>query len=277
VTEEYRRSSAVNSAAGAESLRETGLSGKRIVVTRAVHQSAELADLLRRTGAVPVLYPCLAINPPEDTGPLDNALKAAANDQYDRLVLTSVNTVHIVAQRLAVLALSLAGLSTAAVGPKTAAAATDLLSVNVTLVASNHVAESLAQEMSPTSGERLLLPQSAIARPVLAERLRMVGAQVTVVDAYRTGLGQGGDLVPSLLADGKIDAITFTSSSTVTNFLQRLRQEGGRRQHLTGVCLAAIGPITATTMSEADLPVDVMPADYTLTGLVSALETYFTR
>lgn len=255
----------------------TGLAGKRVVVTRAVHQAAEMIDLLQERDAIPLRYPCLAISPPADTRLLDDALNDAANGKFDRLVLTSANTVHILAQRLSTLALALGPLPTAAVGPKTAAAAATLLGLNVTLVAKEHVAESLAQEMSPAPGERLLLPQSAIARPVLAERLRAAGAQVTVVDAYHTGIGQGGEPVPALLAEGQIDIIPFTSSSTVTNFLERLQREGGQRRHLTGVCLAAIGPVTADTMAEAGLPVDVMPAEYTLQGLLTALESHFSR
>jgi len=255
----------------------SGLAGKRVVVTRAAHQAAEMTDLLRQAGATPLLYPCLAITPPEDTGPLDTALRTAAAGGYDRLLLTSANTVHILAERLAALGLSLAGLAAAAVGPKTAQAAEALLGVDVTLVAGKHVAESLAEDLSPASGGRLLLPQSALARPLLAERLRADGALVDVVEAYDTGLGQGGDPVPALLGDGQIDAITFTSSSTVTNFLKRLDQEGGQQDHLASVCLAAIGPVTAATMTEVHLPVDVMPAEYTLAGLVVALEAYFTR
>lgn len=271
-----QRSSA-QSPAGKASAAEAGLAGIRVVVTRAPHQAAELADLLRRAGAAPVLYPCLAIKPPEDTQPLDSVLKSAFFGRYDRLVLTSANTVLILAQRLAALDLHWRGLPAVAVGPKTAAAAETMLGVNVTLVAKKHVAESLAEEMSPIAGERLLLPQSAIARSVLADRLRAAGAHVTVIEAYRTCLGQGGDPVPALLADKMIEAITFTSSSTVTNFLKRLEKEGGERRHLTGVCLAAIGPVTADTMAEAGLPVDVMPADYTLDGLVNALVKTFTR
>lgn len=263
--------------AGAPRLDKAGLAGKRVVVTRAAHQAAEMTDLLRQAGATPLLYPCLVITPPEDAGPLDAALRTAAAGGYDRLVLTSANTVYILAERLAALGLSLSGLASAAVGPKTAQAAEALLGVDVTLVAEKHVAESLAEEMSPASGERLLLPQSALAQPLLAERLRADGALVDVVEAYDTGLGQGGDPVPALLVDGQVDAITFTSSSTVTNFLKRLEQEGGQRDHLAWVCLAVIGPVTAATMTEASLPVDVMPAEYTLAGLVRALEAYFTR
>jgi uroporphyrinogen-III synthase len=120
-----------------------------------------------------------------------------------------------------------------------------------------------------------LLPQSAIARPVLADSLAAAGARLTVVEAYRTGLGWGGDPLPALLAEDKIDAITFTSSSTVANFLERLRAEGGDQGDLAGVCLAAIGPVTAEAMVRVDLSADVVPDDYTLPGLVAALEAYF--
>ncbi|MFN2223315.1 MAG: uroporphyrinogen-III synthase [Chloroflexota bacterium] len=261
----------------ASQLAGAGLADKKVVVTRAIHQAAELADLLRQASARPVLYPCLAIRPPEDTRSLDAALRAAAAGDYHRLVLTSANTVHILAGRLAALELSLQGLASAAVGPKTAEAAEALLGVNVTLVAKKHIAESLAEEMAPAADERLLLPQSALARPLLAERLMAAGARVTVIEAYDTGLGQAGEPVPALLADGEIDVITFTSSSTVTNFLERLEKEGGQREHLARVCLAAIGPVTAATMAEAALLVDVMPAEYTMAGLVNALEAYFAR
>jgi len=253
----------------------SGLAGRRVVVTRAPHQADELADLLRQAGAIPILYPCLAIEPPEDLAPLDDALREAAAGYFDRLVLTSANTVLILTQRLSALELSIQGVIAAAVGPKTAQAARDQLGVDVRLVASEHVAEALAQEMAPVAGQRLLLPQSAIARPVLADALAAAGARLTVVQAYRTGLGWGGDPVPALLADDKIDAITFTSSSTVANFLKRLRAEGGDRDDLAGVCLAAIGPVTAETMTTLNLSADVVPGDYTLSGLVAALEAHF--
>jgi uroporphyrinogen-III synthase len=202
-------------------------------------------------------------------------LRRGAAGDYDRLVLTSANAVHILAQRLAALDISLPALPVAAVGPRTAAAAEALLGSKVTLVADKHVAETLAATVAPMPGERILLPQSAIARPVLADLLRAAGAEVTVVDAYRTVLGQGGDAVPVMLAAGQIDALTFTSSSTAANFLKRLENEGGDRRDLTGLCLAAIGPVTADTMAELGMPADVMPASYTLSGLVTALDEYF--
>lgn len=253
-----------------------GLAGKRVVVTRAPHQAAEMADLLRQAGATPVLYPCLAIEPPEDLGPLDAALQRAAAGDFDSLVLTSANTVHILAQRLAALGISLPASPIAAIGPKTAAAAEAMLGIEVKQVAGEHVAEALAATIAPAPGQRILLPQSAIARPVLADLLRAAGANVTVVEAYRTVLGQGGEAVPAMLTARQIEALTFTSSSTVANFLKRLDNEGGDRRDLTGLCLAAIGPVTAETMAQLGIPADVMTSDYTLSGLINALEIHFT-
>jgi uroporphyrinogen-III synthase len=146
----------------------------------------------------------------------------------------------------------------------------------VQLVAAEHVAEALAATIAPAPGQRILLPQSAIARPVLADLLRAAGADVTVVEVYRTVLGQGGEAVPAMLAAGQIEILTFTSSSTAANFLKRLGNEGGDRRDLAGLCLAAIGPITANTMVELGMTADVVPDNYTLSGLVTALEEYFT-
>jgi uroporphyrinogen-III synthase len=260
---------------GESSSAAPALSGKRIVVTRAPHQAAEMADLLRSYGAEPLFYPCLEIIPPEDPGPLDEALGAAAAGRFDWLVVTSANTAWALAQRLAILDLSLGNLRAAAIGPQTAEAVRESLHLEVEVVAGKHVAEALADTLQPVAGARLFLPQSAIARPVLAQLLREAGAEVMAVDAYQTTLGKGGDDVPHLLAEGKVDALTFTSSSTVRNFLTRLEREGGHRGDLLNICLAAIGPITAKTMAEMALPLAVVPETYTLAGLIAALNTYF--
>ncbi len=251
------------------------LSGKRVVITRAPHQAAEMAHLLSEYGAEPLFYPCLEIIPPEDPGPLDEALRAAAAGRFDRLVVTSANTAWALAQRLAALDLSLGDLRVAVIGPQTAAAVRESLHIEVEVMASKYVAEELVDALQPVAGARLFLPQSAIARPILAQLLLEAGAEVTAVDAYQTALGKGGDDVPRLLAEGKVDAITFTSSSTVRNFLTRLEREGRRRRDLVNICLAAIGPITAKTMVELELPPAVVPETYTVTGLITALNTYF--
>lgn len=251
------------------------LGGRKIVVTRPPHQAVELEKLLTDSGGVAVLYPCIDIAPPEELDLLDAAIKEVADDQYDWLLLTSANSARVVAQRLKSLNLALANVRTAVIGAKTAATVEELLGFEVDLVAQNYTAEGLARALQPVAGLRFLLPQSEIARPVLAQALTDHGAEVTTVVAYRTVLGQGGADVPALLASGEIDAITFSSSSTARNFITRLEKEGGSRRHLEGVCLAAIGPITAATMASLDLPVMLTPEEYTIASLVSALDHYY--
>ena len=255
----------------------SSLSGKRVVVTRAAHQAADLAELLGSRGARPILYPCINITPPEDTSDLDAALQAAASGYFDWLVITSANTALIIQQRIQALDCSLEKTKVAVVGPKTAAAAKTLLGVEVSLIAEEYTAEGLALALGDVTGRRLLLPQSAIARTTLAMALRAAGARVTTLDAYRTELGHGGDDVASMLAAGTIEAITFTSPSTAQNFMRRLAEENGQTNLLNTICLAAIGPVTAKAMRKLGLQVNVMPEKYTLPELVEALEIYFDR
>jgi uroporphyrinogen-III synthase len=251
------------------------LEARKIVITRAQHQAPELARILRERNAEPLFYPCIDISLPEDTGPLDVALKDAAGGLFDWIVITSANTVRSLSLRLAALDLTLKGQRFAAIGPKTAAAIVEELDGTVDIVAEEYIAESLATKFQGQAGRRILLPQSAIARPVLAARLQSAGAQVIVVEAYNVVVGQGGDDILSLLGAGQVDAITFTSASTARYFLKRLEADGIDRSHLAGVCLVAIGPVTARAMESIGLAVDVLPSQYTLAFMVSALETYF--
>ncbi|MFC1960988.1 uroporphyrinogen-III synthase [Chloroflexota bacterium] len=254
------------------------LAGRRIVNTRAPHQAPDLDHLLETKGAQAIAYPCIDIVTPDPAPHLDEALRAAADGQYDWLILTSRNVAYAIVLRLAVLGLAsnaLAGIKTAVVGPSTAQLATELLGVVVTLMPEEHIAESLAAELELYTRARLFLPQSNLARPVLARRLSAAGLTVTTVTAYQTILGSGGDDVPTLLARQKVDAITFTSSSTVINFIQRLTAADITLDVLLGVCVACIGPVTAQTAREQGLTVQVVPVEYTLAGLVQALTDYF--
>jgi uroporphyrinogen-III synthase len=253
----------------------TGLKNKRVVVTRAEHQAQELAQLLRIKGAEPVIYPCIRIIPPDNPRELDNALRRAARGDFDWLIITSANTVNILGQRLDSLNLSLDDIRVAVIGPRTAAAAERQLRIDIEIVPESFVAEGLVEALPPMRGKTVFLPQAALARPTLAIRLISAGAQVSAVEAYRTGIGQGGAPVPQMLADGQIDALIFSSASTVSNFLERLKHEGGHKDDMKEVCLAAIGPVTAKSMREMDLPVDVQPARYTLDELVNALADYY--
>ncbi len=255
----------------------SGLAGRTVVNTRATHQAAELDAQLQASGALSVPYPCIALTPPEDSAPLDAALRDLANGVYEGLVLTSTNTVLVLAWRLQALGLQLTAnaLRVAAVGPATAQAAEHLLGVAVQTVPDEHVAEALAEAMGAVAGMDVLLPQSALAANTLARTLASSGAYVTEVDAYTMGIGSGGvELLPMLHA-GKIDAVTLSSGSTARNLLERLAREGGDLKALEGLCIACIGPKTADAARELGLSVAVVPNDYTLEALVAALDTYF--
>jgi uroporphyrinogen-III synthase len=250
------------------------LSGKRIVVTRAPHQAGELADLLRERGGEPLLYPCIAIAPPEESASLDAALQQAAAGGFDWLVVTSGNTVEALRQRCEALDLSLAGLRTAAVGPATAEAARSVLDLDVQAMPDEHVAEALADSLGMVAGQQILLPQANLARATLADQLAAAGADITVVTAYCTVMGQGGVDLPALLKSGAVDALTFTSSSTVDNCLTRVEQANGETRLLREICAVCIGPKTADTASDAGFTAIVVPDVYTLPGLIVALEAH---
>lgn len=254
----------------------SALAGVRVVITRAPHQTGEFETLLRKRGAVPLLYPCIDIAPPQDSAALDAALHQLAD--FDWIVLTSANTVIALAQRLNALDIpvsALHGLKVAAVGTATADAARDLLGVETSVMPDEFIAEALAGALGDVAGARIFLPQSAIAETTLRAALTAAGAQLTVVDAYETIIGSGGVDLPALLAARKVDVITLTSSSTVTNLLTRLRDEGAAADALANVVIASIGPKTTATAQKNGLPVTIMPADHTIDGLIRALENYF--
>ena len=164
---------------------------------------------------------------------------------------------------------------TAAVGPGTAQAAEAALGVQVAVVPEAYIAEGLAQAIHPAPGARILLPQADIARDTLRDLLIEAGTQTTVITSYHTVMGQGGVDLPRVLADGQVDAITFTSSSTVTNCLHRLQREGGDVDALRGVLAACIGPKTARTAGEAGLTRVLVPQAYTLPGMIESLQEFW--
>lgn len=258
------------------------LAGRRVVVTQAAHQAHELAGLLHQAGAVALYYPCIEIKPPSDPAALDQSLLDVAAGRFDWLVLTSANTVRTLAERADSLRLppwTWAKVKVAAIGAATGEAAAALLGRRPDLLPAENMAEGLAHSLLAAAGpgQRLLLPQADIARPVLLKSLTSAGLDVTPVVAYRTALGSGGINLAALLAaePAPVDAITFTSSSTVRNLLRRLAAEGGDCSQLARLCLAAIGPVTAQTLQDAGLPVTAEAHDQSLEGLVQALITYW--
>ena len=246
------------------------LAGRRIVTTRATHPHSRLSALLKAQGAEVIEYPCIAIAPPENDAPLREAL--ARLDTFDWLVLTSANTVLALVEFCP---LPPARRGSAAVGPATAKAAREYLGLEAVLLPETFAAEALGNALPIQPGEHVLIPASAIARPQLADLLRERGAHVTVVEAYRTVPGTGGADLSALLAQKRVDAVTFTSASTVENFLTRLSAGGGDRGDLVSVRIACIGPQTAARAESLGLTVDIQPTMHTLDGLVAALGEYF--
>ena len=253
------------------------LAGKQIVNTRALHQAAELDDLLRARGAIPVSYPCIDIAPPYHTDPLDDGLNDCVRGKFDWLVITSQNTAIALARRVEMLRLRPEALKVriAAVGPATAATVEELLGLDVDLMPDEYVAEALAELLRQSSGNRVFLPQSSLARDVLEHELRAAGLHVATANAYRTVAGSGGGNVPALLKAGQIDAVIFTSASTVHNFVDRIKAEEGQLSDLEGVCLASIGPVTSAAVEQNGLTATVVATTYTLDGILDALDHYY--
>jgi uroporphyrinogen-III synthase len=257
----------------------SALAGRVVIVTRAEHQAAALESLLAAEGATVYRYPCLAIAPPDNTGPLDDALRAAAGGRFDWLALTSANAVDAVAQRVAALGMpsrALAGLRVAAVGPSTARLAEESLGLRVEMVPeTGFTALEMVAAFPDITGARLLLPLSALDNNEMVRALARRGAMVTAVTAYQPGTSRGGVDLPALLARGAVDAITLTSGSTAHNLVRRLQSEGGDVIRLRNVCLACIGPSTAQVVATLGLVANVTAAEHTLVGLTQALVAYY--
>ncbi len=242
------------------------LTGKRIVITRARHQARELADLLREHGAIPILYPCIAIIPPNDLAPLDEEL--ARLSSYDWMLITSTNTVDIIHQRLSERGLSpdFGAIKIGAIGNTSANAVKTVFGRDVTFIPSRGTAHHLATELPMLAGETIFLPQSAIANPILADTLMERGGVVTAIGAYQTIADTGGDDLPALLAQNQIDAITFTSTSTVTNFVSKLG-------YVPDATVACIGDVSAQTAREVGFTRVLVADTADLEGLVAVLNS----
>ncbi len=256
------------------------LSGLRIANTRAMRQAPSLTRLLEAEGAHVLHYPTVEIEPCNDATEFDAALGELGQGQFDWLIVTSTNTVYILADRLRELGIGLEKVSesrtkVAAVGSATAAAIAQELNLVVDLLPDEYVAESLAVSLQVRRGSRVFLPQSAIARPVLVKALRRAGAEVRAVAAYQTVVGHGGDDLPRHFWQGDVDVVLFTSASTVHNFVSRLKAESGDAGMLCDVTVACIGPMTAEAARRHDLPVQIVAENRTVEGLVQSLKSYF--
>ena len=225
------------------------LAGRRVLVTRAAHQAGKLSEGLRAAGADPVEVPVIEILPPASYDPINHALQHLYS--YDWLILTSANTVRAVTERAAALGLSLRdpGPHIGAIGQATAEAARQA-GLHVTLTPESYVAESLVAALATRiRGKHVLLARAAVARDVIPDALRKIGATVNVVDAYQNAVpADSSERLRAALAV-QIDACTFTSSSSV-NHLADVARKAGIAFPFPGVKAISIGPITSATLRE---------------------------
>jgi uroporphyrinogen III methyltransferase / synthase len=256
------------------------LFGRRIVVTRSAEQAGDLIEMLEERGAEAIAAPTIRIAPPEDGQPLADAVSAAGS--FDWIVFTSANAVDAFMTLLTAAAdvRALSDVRVCAVGTSTASRLLRY-GVRADLTPPEFRTEALMDTLrstGPLRGKRVLLPRADIARDLLADELRQAGADVTDVIAYRTTLAQGDRAedrdIYRMLLDGQIDAVTFTSASTVRNFV-RIHGEEQAADLLGGTVVASLGPVTAEAAEQLGITTTVLPERYTIPDLVDALVAYF--
>lgn len=273
------------------------LFGKRVLITRTRRQASTLARLLADEGAIPVELPSIEIEPIEDVERVNLAIEALVNskqqasncddkptnrqadktgrDGYAWVVFTSANAVELLFEHLAERGLdsrAFASALIAAIGPATARALAER-GLRADVVPAEYVAEAVVEAMRSLvlPGERVLLPRAESARAELVRGLESLGATVDEVPIYRAAVpSEASPEVLAELREGRIDVVTFTSSSTVRNLVAMLADASALERPL----IACIGPITAQTAREAGLRVDVIASEYTVEGLVAALREY---
>lgn len=254
------------------------LFGKRVLMTRAKEQAAELADLLDAYGAEPVEAPTIRIVPPEDWTAVDRAIDSVGSYQW--VIFTSVNGVDRFMTRLRAKGLDarcLAGRQVCCIGPRTAQEL-EKFGVRADVVPTDYQAEGV---LAAVGGQdlkqaRILIPRAEVARELLPDELRARHAHVDVVTVYRT-ITPSGDREEwcRQLSDRQIHVVTFTSSSTVRNFVTMLGGVERVRPLLQSVLVACIGPITARTAEEFGLTVSIVPGENTIPALVDAIVRHY--
>ena len=253
------------------------LFGRKILVTRAREQASELSDRLRQLGAMVLEAPTIEIMPPQSWDDVDHCI--ARMKGYDWIVFTSANGVKFLVQRLIQVGRDirdLKGPRICAIGPGTAQAL-QALKIRVDFIPLEYRAEAIFEGIGKEdlNGKKVLIPRAKVARDVLPADLRSAGAEVEVVEVYQTVCPREKAVgVLDLLREKNLSAITFTSSSTVTNFMELVGKE--EAAELTrGVTIASIGPITAEKARNLGLVTNVMPREYTIPSLVEALVEHF--
>lgn len=253
------------------------LFGKRVIVTRTREQASKLSGLLEENGAEVIEFPTIRIIPPESWDGLDSAIENLS--QYNWVIFTSVNGVKYFLERLGAKnkdIRELKGIKIAAIGPATADELRKL-GIIIDLIPDEYRAEALVEffEKEGAKNLKILIPRAKLAREILPDRLREMGASVDVVPAYETVKPEEStEGIEQMLKKGEIDLITFTSSSTVINFVNMFEGHDVK-ELLKDVSIASIGPITAKKAEEFSLASHIVPKNFTIESLVQSIVEYF--
>ena len=252
---------------------------KKILITRAREQSGEFAARLKKLGAEVIEFPTIEIVPPLHWGEVDQAI--AQLKSYDWMIFTSANGVNFFWQRLKGKRKHRylpSSLKICAIGPATANQLREK-KIPVSYMPKEYIAEAILKgfERMPIKGKRILLARAKKARDVLPKGLRKMGGMVDVLEVYRTVRPKGeARRLKKHLTEEKIDAITFTSSSTVDHFVELLKGVELKKA-LKNIAIACIGPVTSRTAREQGMEVHIQPKEYTIPGLCRAIAIYFSN
>lgn len=245
------------------------LFGKRILVTRSRAQASDFAGMLEEHGAEVIQFPTIEIRPLEI-----QSSDIPSPNEYDWVIFTSVNAVEIYYQHIQQKGMdtrAFGDCKICAVGPKTVAAL-NCIGINPDFVPSQSRGSVVAAEIGSVDGKKILLPRAKIATADLPNALHSKGALVDDLPIYDTVKVQSkySEEIEEDLLTGRIDAVTFTSSSTVTNFLEMFPEQTAK-DLLEYVQVAVIGPSTKATAEEHGVRVDLVANEVTIESLAEAI------
>jgi uroporphyrinogen III methyltransferase/synthase len=255
------------------------LFGKRVLVTRAAEQTGAFSHALAEAGAEPIGLPAIEIVPRVDRKALQRALDRLDAGEYDWLIFSSANGVDIFfteLRRARKDARAIGRARVCSIGPATSIALSQH-GVHADLVPERYIAEAVIEALAERGimGQRVLWPRARGARRALVSGLERLGATVDEVPLYSAAVPKEVDAeAMARLRAGEVDIVTFASASAVRNLLKML---GGDRTALEKPLIACIGPVTAAAARHVGLHVDVEAPEYTVEGLLAALENRLSK
>lgn len=253
------------------------LEGKRILVTRAAGQAETFSREIKERGGEPIEVPVIAFRPPEDYTEIKKVLGRLG--EYRWVIFTSANGVRFFFEALGKAGCKFPeGSRVAAVGKKTWRILREF-DVKVDVIPNEFIAEDLLKQLAAEvqHGDMILMPRGNLARSKLPDGLVELGAVVEDLTIYRTVMNWTyREKLLALLVSGQVDIVTFTSSSTVDNFF-KLLEGANEKEFLHHVKFACIGPVTAKTARKYSIKPDIMPGEYSISGLLDAMERYYSK